>query len=113
MTAPARHLCRLDEIPDGTARGFRLGEGPEAEQILVVRRGGRVHGWVNRCPHVGTPLNWLPDRFLSHDGRHLLCATHGALFGIEDGRCLAGPPRGSRLRPVAVRVEEGAVVLEG
>ena len=43
-------------------------------------------GYVNSCPHLGSPLDWVPNRFLSADGRHVLCATHGALFRIEDGK---------------------------
>ena len=108
---PGRALCRLEEIADGQARGFALGDGRARREVLVARRGGRVYGYVNACPHVGTPLDWLPDRFMSADGRFLQCATHGARFAVEDGRCVAGPPKGRRLAPVALAVEDGVVVL--
>ena len=35
-------------------------------------------------------LDRVPDRFLVADGGAILCAAHGALFGIEDGVCVAG-----------------------
>jgi nitrite reductase/ring-hydroxylating ferredoxin subunit len=54
---------------------------------------------VNRCPHVGTPLDWAENEFLDREGRHIVCATHGALFRIDDGRCVAGPCQGDRLEP--------------
>ena len=106
MTAPPcpgrRVLCRLDAIEDGEGKGFTLGDGPDALEIVVVREDERVYGYVNSCPHTGTPLEWIEDQFMSEDGGHILCHTHGALFRIEDGHCVAGPCAGDALRPVAV-----------
>ena len=62
--------------------------------IFAVRQGDVVRVWVNSCPHVGTPLDWTPDRFMSRDGQHIICATHGALFSTETGDCTLGPCRG-------------------
>ena len=105
-------LCRLEEIEDGEGRGFTLGEGAEAVDVVVVREGTRVYGYVNSCPHTGTPLDWTPDQFMSEDGGHILCATHGALFRIEDGHCLAGPCIGDSLTAASVALDgEGRVVL--
>lgn len=105
-------LCRLEEIEDGEARGFDLGRGAEPREILVLRQGAAVFGYVNACPHLGVPLEFLPDRFLTADGRFLLCATHGAIFRKEDGFCLAGPCSGQALRPVPLRLDaEGRVFL--
>ena len=105
-------LCRLDEIEDGEAKGFVLGEGAESTDILVVREGQCAFGYVNSCPHVGTPLDWNEDDFMSEDGDYLMCHTHGALFRIEDGFCVAGPCAGNRLTAVPVTVDEkGRVIL--
>jgi nitrite reductase/ring-hydroxylating ferredoxin subunit len=110
--AVPRVLCRLDEIPDGTAKGFELGSAEEPLEIFVVREGTRVLGYVNVCPHTGSPLDWQPDDFMSEDGGHLMCHTHGALFEIEDGFCIAGPCAGDQLTPVTVEVDgSGNVVL--
>lgn len=100
-------LCHVDEIRDGTARGFAV--GAKKLGILVVRRGAGVYAYVNRCPHVGTPLDWSPDEFMDRDGRHLLCATHGALFEVDDGLCIAGPCQGDRLEPFPIAVRDGVV----
>lgn len=111
-TCDARVLCRLDEIEDGEGKGFSLGEGGEALDIFVVRDGDRVFGYVNSCPHLGTPLDWTPDQFISADGGHIICTTHGALFRIEDGFCLAGPCEGDGLAPISVGVDaHGQVIL--
>ncbi|MDE1149370.1 MAG: Rieske (2Fe-2S) protein [Azospirillaceae bacterium] len=110
MTIP-HPLCRLDDIPDGQAKGISWGVGSAREDILVVRRGDAAYGYRNRCPHVGTSLDWTPGQFMSADGRHLHCATHGALFRVEDGFCVHGPCAGRSLSAVPVRVQDGAVLL--
>ncbi len=102
-------LCRLDDIPDGQGRGFEVERWSGRTSIIVVRRGVAVFGYVNRCPHVGTPLDWVPDKFMSWDGCHLLCATHGALFRVEDGLCIQGPCAGDKLEPIALEVSSGEV----
>lgn len=106
-------LCRLDDIPDGEAKGFDIDRPEEIVEIIVVRRGDRVFGYRNSCPHIGTPLNWVEDDYMTLDKQHILCAAHGAEFRIEDGYCLRGPCMGDRLEKVEVAVERGAVVLRG
>ncbi len=108
-TGAGDFLCAVDLIPEGQARGFTVGSGAERRDILVVRRGGRVFGYVNSCPHTGSPLDWTPDRFMSPDGRHLMCATHGALFRVEDGYCVSGPCARQSLERVAVADHDGHV----
>lgn len=105
----SRVLCRLDEIPDGEGRGFAV-EGDD--DIFVLRQGDRVYGYVNSCPHAWTPLDWVENQFMNIDRSRILCATHGAEFRIEDGYCVVGPCRGRSLRPVAVSLRRGEVLLE-
>lgn len=110
---PDARLCRFDELADPDSRGFEVELGGTPESILVVRRGEAVHGYINRCPHAGSPLDWMPDQFLSLDQQHIQCATHAALFTLEGGECVAGPCAGDRLTPVALRVVDGWVCLAG
>jgi len=107
-------LCRLDGLPERGARGFDLGPGAEPRDIFLYRDGARVLAYENACPHQGTSLDMIPDRFLSSDGRHFRCQSHGALFRLEDGHCVAGPCVGHALAQLAVEVDEaGAVSLLG
>ncbi|MEL0145199.1 MAG: Rieske 2Fe-2S domain-containing protein [Alphaproteobacteria bacterium] len=107
-----RHiLCRLDEIPDGEARGFDWPRGEVKVKILVARKGDRVFGYRNSCPHVGVPLEMDPDDFMSLDGLHLMCSTHGAQFRKDDGYCLRGPCVGRSLAKVAVVIDDDGMVL--
>ncbi len=105
-------LCRVDDVPDGGARGFRLDpDDPASLRVIVVRLGEEVRVYRNRCPHRGTPLDWVPDHLLDAAGLHLVCATHGALFRLEDGHCVAGPCTGDALSVLASSVVAGEVRL--
>ncbi|MGK0673515.1 MAG: PfkB family carbohydrate kinase [Halothiobacillaceae bacterium] len=104
-------LCPLASLPDPGSRGFEVEIDGVMRPIFVVRQGNAVKGYLNSCPHLGAELNGQPDGFLDADQRYILCAVHGALFEIDDGRCIAGPCRGEALTPVEVRVKRGQVVL--
>lgn len=104
-------LCPLATLPDGAAREFEIEGEASAPSIFVVRQGDRIRGYVNRCPHRGTPLNWVPDHFLDREARHIVCATHGAVFRVDDGACLAGPCTGESLERVQLEVRAEIVFL--
>jgi nitrite reductase/ring-hydroxylating ferredoxin subunit len=107
-----RVLCRLSDIVDGNSKGFSVGDGEWPLRGMLVRMGDAVHAYVNYCPHAGHPLNFMPDRFLTPDGRLILCLSHGALFEKATGHCVAGPCAGESLRRVAIRIESGYVMLD-
>jgi nitrite reductase/ring-hydroxylating ferredoxin subunit len=106
----SRVLCRSAEIAEGAAKGIAPAQ-PGEPGLVLVRSGGRLHGYMNSCPHLGTPLNFLPDRFLDAEARHLVCATHGAAFRIADGLCIRGPCRGESLAEAKVAEHGGEVML--
>ncbi len=108
--APGLRLCSLSDISDPGARGFRFRDGSALFAGFVVRHGGAVAGYADQCPHAGWPLAALDDRFLTRDGRRILCSGHGALFRPEDGVCIAGPCAGQRLAPWPVNIRDGEVV---
>lgn len=92
-------LCAPSELAEGQSRGFLV----ETLNLFAVRRDGRVHVYLNRCPHRGVPLEWQADRFLDDSGSLIQCATHGALFLIDSGECVAGPCAGQALQAVECR----------
>ena len=104
-------LCRVDEIGEGVARGFVIGEGAGRRDLILVRRGGVLRAYLNSCPHQGTPLETFPDRFLNEDGSLFVCSTHGARFRVEDGYCVSGPCEGKALQALACSVVDGNVVV--
>ena len=105
-----RALCRLDEIADGAARGFGPAPGGFTG-LFAIRRGAEVSVFVNSCPHLGVPLDWAPDRFLTADGTQIVCSTHGALFALADGLCTDGPCEGAFLQAVPSVLQDGVVLV--
>ena len=102
-------LCALDELPEPGSKGFDMDLGEEKASLFVVRRDNEVHGYINSCPHTGVALEWVPDQFLDADGSFIECATHGALFTIEEGKCVSGPCAGDRLKPVRLSVDNDVI----
>ena len=105
-----RVVCRLSDLAGG-ARGFTIGGGNWPLRLLVIRVADAVHGYLNRCPHAGHPLDLLPQHFLTADGTLILCSSHGALFEKSTGYCVAGPCAGRSLTPVPLEVKCGFVLL--
>lgn len=103
-------LCRLDEIPDGSATAVESVAALGGESVILARRGDELRAWLNVCPHAGRRLDYAPGRFLLKD-ELLICAVHGASFNRNDGICVAGPCRGEHLRALAVELRGGEVWL--
>ena len=107
-----RVICQLSDLAAG-ARGFTIGSGDWPLRILVVQVANAVHGYINRCPHAGHPLDLRPQHFLTADGALILCSSHGALFEKSTGYCVAGPCAGRSLTPVPLEVQCGFVLVAG
>ena len=105
-------LCHIDDIAEGRSIGVMPNDRGR-DQVVLVRQGRRVYGYVNNCPHYDrAPLGWKKDEFLTADGQHIMCASHGALFRVADGACELGPCLGQSLQRLDIRVEGSAVYLE-
>jgi len=107
----SERLCGLDELVDGQAIECALPGADDGSSLVVLRSAGKVHAYLNSCPHAGRPLNWAPGRFLYAHGQ-LVCAAHGASFIPETGYCIGGPCRGESLKRVAVKVVDSEVLLD-
>lgn len=110
VTAEERVLCRVEDLPEGEARGFAAAPGGFTG-LFAVRKDGAIRVYVNSCPHVGLPLEMLPHRFLDAKKQTIICTAHGARFRIEDGVCITGPCMGEALEIVPMRIVDGQVVV--
>ena len=103
-------LAHLDDLPDGQARGVEV---PGLRyKVILVRRGARVFGWRDLCPHYagGTPMAWKRDAYLNGAGSHIACHAHGAWFEIETGTCVKGPCVGKRLTRVPIKMDDAGAL---
>lgn len=111
IAATERVLCRVEDIAEGTARGFPAAPGSFIG-LFAVRKDGALRVYVNSCPHIGLPLDPAPHRFLDAKKQHIVCSAHGARFRIQDGECFSGPCYGESLESVTVRIDaEGQVIV--
>jgi len=103
-------LCSLDELEDGSSRGFRL-QSPDRDAIFLVRRGDKIRAYQNWCPHQGATLPWKKDAYLNADKDRIVCFAHGAEFDIDTGQCVSGAALGQCLRPVEIIIDEQGLIL--
>ena len=108
MSQEWRVLCRLEDIPEGEARGFAPPPG-HFTGVFAIRRGEHALVYVNSCPHIGLPLEPVPDRFLDRKREMIICSAHGARFRVGDGECVSGPCIGEVLEAVPVRIVDGEI----
>ncbi|NKB34119.1 MAG: Rieske 2Fe-2S domain-containing protein [Pseudomonadales bacterium] len=101
-------LIAVEDIEEGTSKGIDI----DNFYLFAVKKDDEIHLYWNRCPHLGTPLEWQEDKFLDADGALIQCSTHGALFKIEDGHCLVGPCKGKNLQKVPFVIDNGMVMVE-
>jgi len=114
VVAPAgARLCRLDELPDGDARGFDPFHAGH-DTVLVVRRGNTVYGWQDSCPHIdGARMAWRKNAYLNAARDRIVCSAHGALFEIVSGICTLGPCLGQSFAAGATGLDaDGTVYLQ-
>lgn len=98
-------LCRADELQEAQARGFDPWQQGR-DTVLALRWQGAVRAYRNSCPHWQVPMQYRKDRFMSGDGRHIVCFAHGALFRPEDGLCEQGPCIGQALQVLEVSEDD-------
>lgn len=113
MAGAARVICAAAALAEG-GRGVRFERetGGVCEPAFVVRYDGVARAFLNRCAHLPMELDWQPGVFFDADGIYLICSTHGAIYDPSTGACVGGPCRGLGLAPVAVREENGNIILE-
>jgi nitrite reductase/ring-hydroxylating ferredoxin subunit len=107
-----RVIARVDEMRPGSVKKFWLICRKYRIDGFLVNHRGNFRAYVNRCRHMTTPLDFVRYQFLTEDGRHLICMTHGALYDPASGLCVEGPCKGLSLYPLPVLVE-GEEVLVG
>lgn len=112
MDRHERLICASADLADGgSGVRFRVHALGGAERGFAVRYGGKVHAFMNQCPHAFTELDWNPGEFFDDTALYLICSTHGALFEPGTGLCVAGPCRGAKLTSLPVCERDGEVLL--
>lgn len=102
------NLIHSTEILNDSAIGLKY----KNISLFAVKKDDEIFLYLNRCPHLGTPLEWSEDDFLDSEKALIRCATHGALFQIDNGKCLVGPCQGKHLHSIPFSLENGEIKVE-
>ena len=111
LIQPGEPICSTADLRNGESVKFRFSsETGTLEAFLILHR-NRYHAYVNRCRHLGTPLDYDDNDFFSRDGERLVCKTHGAQYLPDSGACAGGPCDGGSLKAVPIEVSESQIIL--
>lgn len=103
-------LCDSEALKErGTAFVFDVLHFREPARAFVLRFDSRVVGYLNRCLHVPTEMDWQPGEFLDSGREFILCSIHGAAYQPQTGRCVAGPCGRGALTALHVEERDGKV----
>ena len=74
------------DLPAGSAVSFTV-PGTTIPGVLVRLATDAYAAFDQRCPHLGCPVQWSPQR------ERFECPCHKAIFDGSLGRVVSGPPR--------------------
>ncbi len=100
---------QLTEGGDGIRFEWRSRVAARPQPAFVVRYGGLPRAYLNQCRHVSVELDWPEGKFFDESGIYLVCATHGATYSADTGRCQAGPCASRGLRKLECLDEQGSI----
>ncbi|MDP5009543.1 MAG: Rieske (2Fe-2S) protein [Glaciimonas sp.] len=107
---PSMRICSSAELAErGKGVRFDVMVGDEMAVAFVVRYDNKVHAYLNRCAHIPQELDWNEGDFFESSGLYIMCATHGAVYNPDDGKCVGGPCRGASLRKLVVEERDDQV----
>lgn len=112
MAEDSRLICPSAALVNG-GEGVRFTIQMDEGEVpaFAIRHHGKVYGYLNRCGHVPVEIDWQKGRFFDFTGLYLVCATHGALYAPESGRCLGGRCNGKGLVEVKLVESDSNVFL--
>ncbi|MBE7489356.1 MAG: Rieske (2Fe-2S) protein [Candidatus Omnitrophica bacterium] len=110
---PGDRLMAASELPVGSSRVVAVSFDDRDMEIIVVHTPDGFRAYLNQCRHLPVSLDWGDGEVLDETGLYFQCRTHGALFRLSDGLCIAGPCNGKPLRPVSIRESCGFIHFLG
>jgi len=105
-------LCQTTDFSPEEVREFTIEINNKITDIFVIHKHNQFHAYINQCPHTGVTLNWQPNQFFDIENKFIQCATHGALFRVNDGHCVRGPCVGKNLFALELMVKDHQLLLQ-
>ena len=105
------NVAKLSDIEEGSATNAVIELADGHRHLILTRKADEVNVFLNSCPHTGVRLDWKVGVFLTVDKAHLQCSTHGALFELDSGFCVAGPCINQCLVKLQTKVYDQAIYV--
>ena len=105
------NVAKLSDIEEGSATNIVIELADGYRHLILTRKADEVNVFLNSCPHTGVRLDWKVGVFLTVDKAHLQCSTHGALFELDSGFCVAGPCINQCLVKLQTKVYDQAIYV--
>jgi nitrite reductase/ring-hydroxylating ferredoxin subunit len=93
-------ICTIDEIPEGEARAFSIGD----VRVGLFRIGGEYYALEDGCPHAGASLS-----LGAIEGDVVRCRIHHWGFCLRDGAYVDEDKPCFAARSFPVRIADGEV----
>jgi nitrite reductase/ring-hydroxylating ferredoxin subunit len=100
-----------DLIEKSTGLRFNVPHISERATGFVVRFNGKPYAYLNQCAHVSVELDWQLGEFFNITKDYLICATHGAQYAPDTGRCVLGPCKGKQLQAIEVNELNNEIII--
>lgn len=105
-------VCQVGDLGEGESRQFRIVSEGRYVPGFVLRQGGDLFAYQNKCRHLPITLDYADGRFLDEESQLIVCQTHGAAYVPSTGECVQGPCQGASLFPIPLTVVEGMIWVE-
>lgn len=102
-------LCPSAALAEGGHRKFRLIFEGRPEECLVIRFGGAVYAYINRCVHMPRPLDCEQAVVFDDSGRYLRCSMHGIVYTPQTGTSVSALCEGAQLRGIEIYEADGEI----
>lgn len=96
-------LCASHELLEqGTGVRFFVRIEKIIRPAFVIRYSGDPRAYLNECAHQAVELDMLKGIFFDRQNKHIICATHGAMYDPVNGTCISGRCDSRKLRSLTV-----------
>jgi len=104
-------VCPSDALAEGHHVGIEVKYDDAVQAVVLFRYQGRVFAYLNRCVHMGRPLDAESTSIFDDNGEHLRCSVHGVVYDPASGECGSTLCGGQKLRPVRLIEEDGSIYI--
>tara|TARA_S200000501_G_C20476147_1_gene591766 strand:- start:185 stop:523 length:339 start_codon:yes stop_codon:yes gene_type:complete len=104
--AKYKYICNPKNLIEG-GKGFKFEVFLSGQKYsaFVIKYKGKFFSYINSCAHLHHELDLIDGFFFDSTGDYLICSSHGALYEISSGVCVAGPCVGRKLVSLNILVK--------